>query len=212
METEIDQAGLPDLPTADAEQLPPDEGDAGAEAGPVAGDTRGPGDTHGREALAAAARLTPQQRASAQAVVLKGARLLLEHAAQVHYTMGEQRWEGINDKRYVRDGQFLRYGDCSSTATWLLWNALFAHLGMGDVVNGAGWRAGYTGTMLDHGRPVPESAVEVGDLVIYGAGAPGKHVTVCLGGGMVFSHGSDPGPYKLPLRYRSDVLSIRRYF
>ena len=88
---------------------------------------------------------------------------------------------------------------------------MFAHLGMGDVVNGAGWRAGYTGTMLQHGRPVPEAAAQVGDLVVYGPGAPGQHVTVCLGGGLVFSHGSEAGPFKLPLR-TTDVLSIRRYF
>jgi hypothetical protein len=45
-----------------------------------------------------------------------------------------------------------------------------------------------------------------------GSGAPGNHVTVCLGGGVVLSHGSPAGPFKLPLRYRGDVLSIRRYF
>ena len=212
METEIDQAGLPELPSADAEQLPPDEGDAGAGVIVDGGGSGGLTGSGGSGVEALAAGLSPQQRASAQAVVLKGARLLLENAAQVHYTMGPQRWEGIDDKRYVRDEQYPSYGDCSSTATWLLWNALFAHLGMADVVTGAGWRAGYTGTMLQHGRPVSESAVEVGDLVIYGAGAPGQHVTVCLGGGMVLSHGSEPGPYKLPLRYRGDVLSIRRYF
>jgi hypothetical protein len=207
MEAEIDQPGLPDLPTADAEQLPPDEGDAGA-----SGLDYEASDADLTADLEAVARLTPEQRASAQAVILHGARLLLEHTAQVHYTMDSRRWEGINDKRYVRDEEYPSWGDCSSTATWLYWNALFAHLGMGDVVNGENWKAGFTGTMLQHGRAVSESAVEVGDAVIYGTAAPGKHVTVCIGGGMVVSHGGPDGPFKLPLRYRSDVLSIRRYF
>jgi hypothetical protein len=203
METKGDQPGLPDLPTADAEQLPPDVGDAGAVGL----------EYEAAEGIAAvAASLTPDQRASAQAVVLHGARLLLTHTAQVHYTQGPLRWEGITDKRYVRDERYPSYGDCSSTATWLLWNALFAHLGMADVVNGEGWKAGFTGTMLQHGRAVSESAAEVGDAVIYGPAGPGKHVTVCIGGGMVVSHGGPDGPFKLPLRYRSDVLSIRRYF
>jgi hypothetical protein len=203
VETGIDQPGLPDLPIADLEHLPPDEGDAGAiglEYEPADG------------VAAVTASLTPDQRASAQAVVLHGARLLLTHTAQVHYTQGPQRWEGITDRRYVRDEEYPSYGDCSSTATWLYWNALFAHLGMGDVVNGEGWKAGFTGTMLQHGRAVSESAVEVGDAVIYGPAGPRQHVAVCIGGGMVVSHGGPDGPFKLPLRYRSDVLSIRRYF
>ncbi|MEO6501136.1 MAG: NlpC/P60 family protein [Jatrophihabitantaceae bacterium] len=83
---------------------------------------------------------------------------------------------------------------------------------MADVVNGQRWAAGYTGTMLQHGRAVPASSAQVGDLVIYGSGAPGQHVAVCLGNGLVFSHGSEAGPFKLALRYRSDVLSVRRYF
>jgi cell wall-associated NlpC family hydrolase len=50
-----------------------------------------------------------------------------------------------------------------------------------------------------------------GDLAIYGSGAPGEHVAICIGGGLVISHGSEPGPFKLPLRYRTDLLEIRRY-
>lgn len=203
----MDQPGLPDLPTADAEQLPPDQGDAGA-----AGLDYEAGDADIAADLEAVERLTPDQRASAQAVILHGARLLLAHPSQINYTQGPQRWEGINDKRYVRDEEYPSWGDCSSTATWLYWNALFAHLGMGDVVNGEGWKAGFTGTMLQHGRAVSSSEVQVGDAVIYGSAAPGEHVTVCIGGGMVVSHGGPDGPLKLPLRYRSDVLSIRRYF
>lgn len=201
---EFEDEGLPDLPVTDPAQLPPDEGDAGA-TDDLADDTGAPPDP-------AALALTPQQRAAAQNLVLRGARLMLARPAAVHYTQGPRRWQGIADRLLVRDGRFPSYSDCSSAATWLLWNALHIHLGMADVVNGQRWAAGYTGTMLRHGRAVSASSAQVGDLVIYGSGAPGKHVTVCLGGGMVFSHGSEAGPFKLALRYRSDVLSVRRYF
>jgi hypothetical protein len=66
--------------------------------------------------------------------------------------------------------------------------------------------------MLQHGRAVPRSSAEVGDLAIYGRGAPGEHVVVCLGGGVALSHGSEPGPFKVDLGFRADLLSVRRYF
>ena len=46
--------------------------------------------------------LTPTQRASAQAVVLKGARLMLAAPGRIDYTQGPLRWQGINDKMYAR--------------------------------------------------------------------------------------------------------------
>ena len=159
-----------------------------------------------------AVSLTPQQRVAAQNLVLRGARLMLANPAAVHYTQDSRRWQGIANRLLVRDNRYPGYSDCSSAATWLLWNALAVPFGMADVVNGQRWTAGYTGTMLQHGRAVSAASAQVGDLVIYGSGAPGAHVTVCLGGGMVFSHGSEAGPFKLALRYRQDVLSVRRYF
>lgn len=199
----IQDEGLPDLPVTDPAQIPPDEGDARVvDELPDAGAPPDP----------TALSLTPQQRVVAQNLVLRGARLMLARPAAVHYTQGPRRWQGISDRLLARDGRFPSYSDCSSAATWLLWNALNVQFGMADVVNGQRWAAGYTGTMLGHGRVVSASSAQVGDLVIYGSGAPGQHVTVCLGNGWVFSHGSEAGPYKLALRYRSDVMSVRRYF
>src|ERR1044072_803501 len=81
-----------------------------------------------------------------------------------------------------------------------------------DTVNGEAWIAGYTGTMLTHGtRVTSDSNVLPGDLALYGSGPPGKHVTICVGGGMVISHGSEEGPFKCKLRYREDLMEIRRY-
>jgi hypothetical protein len=189
---------LPDVDVVEAGLIPADQGDSGSSK-PVS-------------PLAAIEGLTPDQRASAQHVVAQGARLLLDHANAVHYTEGRARWEGIANRLFVRDGRFPTHGDCSSTATWLLWNALFAHLGMSDVVNGEGWRSGFTGTMLQHGKAVSSNAAQVGDLAIYGNGGTGQHVAVSLGGGMVFSHGSEDGPFKIRLGYRSDLMCVRRYF
>lgn len=83
------------------------------------------------------------------------------------------------------------------------------HLGHRDTVNGESWRAGFTGTLLEHGREVGTPAP--GDLALYGSGFPGEHVAIYTGGGLVVSHGSEAGPLLLPLHYRSDLMQIRRY-
>lgn len=137
--------------------------------------------------------------------------LLLANPASVHYSQGPDRWEGINHHLIASHGQYPKHGDCSSTATWVLWNALYVPFGVKDVVNGEHWQAGYTGTMLQCGKEVRyERSLRVGDLVIYGSGAPGEHVAMYLGGGKVGSHGSEAGPFLLPVRYRPDVLAFRR--
>lgn len=156
--------------------------------------------------------LSEKHRQAVRVVVAHGASLLLGHQAAVHYTQGPLRWEGITKRLLISRGQAISHGDCSSTATWLLWNGLYVLFGVRDVVNGSDWRFGFTGTMLAHGKAIRhESNIKVGDLAIYGHGAPGEHVAVCLGGGMVFSHGSEAGPFKAPLHYRPDLLSLRRY-
>lgn len=155
--------------------------------------------------------LSEPHREHCRAIVVKGCELLLAHPDEVHYTEGPQRWSAIEQRLLIEKGQVLREGDCSSTATWLLWNALKHTYALEDLVNGLGWRAGYTGTMLEHGKRVRlERDIKHGDLAIYG-GPPGKHVAVCVGGGMVMSHGSEAGPYKLPMHYRDDLYEVRRY-
>jgi hypothetical protein len=158
-----------------------------------------------------ASGLNLRDRRVVRHIVAQGCARLLANPAEVHYTQGPDRWDGIAHHKTLGHQVLPFYGDCSSTATWLLWLGLHVQFGLGDNVNGANWTAGYTGTMLSHGRDVTHRPLNCGDLAIYGHGAPGEHVAVCLGGGMVFSHGSEGGPYKLPLRYRPDLLAIRRY-
>lgn len=157
--------------------------------------------------------LSPLHRAQARHVIAEGCALLLAHAASVHYTQGPDRWSAITQGLRVARGQYLTYGDCSSTATWLLWNALtHVHPHARDLVNGLHWQAGYTGTIAEHGKAVRHDRdIQVGDLILYGAGWPYEHVTVALGGGVCFSHGGEAGPFKLPIDYRADRAMVRRF-
>lgn len=163
------------------------------------------------------ALLNAKQRDSARAIILQGARKGLAHEPSIHYTQGGSRWEGIDKKLRVVKGEYPHYADCSSYTTWLLWNALThakGTLNVPDIVNGEGWRAGYTGTQKNHGVRVGSHGTAghliVGDLIHYGPGS-GSHVAIYIGGGFVFSHGSERGPYKLPVHYRGDFNEARRY-
>ena len=149
-----------------------------------------------------------KNRIEARRLAVQAFRLAYNHRGVVHYTQGGARWQGINNELKAYKGQYPRYADCSSLYTWALWNA-FDHFGWPDNINGTGFRAGYTGTLLAHGKRV--SSLLPGDAIIYGRGFPGTHVTMYVGNGMCFSHGSESGPHYLPVRYRGDVMQYRRY-
>lgn len=157
--------------------------------------------------------LSERHRREARKIIAHGAGLMLDHQAQVHYTQDGRRWQGIDRKLLVAKGQFPSYSDCSSSSTWLLWNGLHVNFGVRDLVNGTNWRAGYTGTILQHGKVVHhEENIKVGDLALYGPhGSVGSHVALCVGGGYVFSHGSEAGPFKTTLHYRPDLMCVRRF-
>lgn len=162
--------------------------------------------------MASVSGLSRAHQRQARALVKRACARLLADPNDVHYTQGPDRWDGINHRKGIRKAGFWPFrGDCSSTATWVLWRALHVAFGVRDVVNGTDWRAGYTGTMLAHGQVVDPDKAKAGDLALYGYGGTGEHVAVCLGDGTVMSHGSEGGPYRLPLRYRPDLMSVRRY-
>lgn len=192
----------PDDPYA----LPPDEGDAE------------PDDLQDETAALAVSGsvsgLSREQRLQARRLAVRAAALGLAHREALRYTQGPQRWQGIAEGRVAARGRFPTRADCSSFATWCLWNGLKHRFGVRDTVNGQAWRGGYTGTMLSHGKPVRSQANWLlADLVLYGVpGNPAtQHVAILVGGGWVISHGSDPGPYKMRWNYRSDVIGVRRY-
>jgi hypothetical protein len=55
---------------------------------------------------------------------VQAAKLTLGNKDHTHYTEGPLRWDGIKNRRNAEIGQFAEYSDCSSFATWCLWNGL----------------------------------------------------------------------------------------
>jgi cell wall-associated NlpC family hydrolase len=164
--------------------------------------------------MSSASGLSLDKRILCRERAVQAAKLAYVHKAQVHYTEGPDRWLGITMKRDASHGEYAHYADCSSFVTWCLWNGLAQLYDTSDVVNGAKWKGGYTGTMYDHGMVVQNVAnVLRGDCVLYGA-PPGQHVAIVVGRmgetPMVISHGCEQGPFYLPYDYRS-VHQIRRY-
>lgn len=136
-----------------------------------------------------------------------------QNAAHMTYTEGPLRWSGITQDRRGWKGSYPQYADCSSFYTWCVWDAT-RYRDRPDNVNGQAWQAGYTGTMIQHGTTVDPSALLPADAVFYGwdasLGAP-MHVALYVGAGRVVSHGSQGGPYLIPVGYRGDIYACRRY-
>jgi hypothetical protein len=99
-----------------------------------------------------------------------------------YYTQGAARWQGVSavygKVKVTKTIPLLRGGDCSAGYTrWVLW-ALQQHLGRvpHDVVNGASWRAGYTGTIVVICNRV--ETPQIGDAILYGSSPSNTtHVT-----------------------------------
>jgi len=145
--------------------------------------------------------------------VRRAAMLCWRKRAQIHYTQGLRRWSGLALQKRSRDGEYPSYADCSAIDTWYLWDATRPY-SLGDFVNGASWRAGFTGTMVQHGQRVlgpRPSRMLLGDQVFYGGTfAKPAHVATYVGRGLVVSHGQEAGPLLLAWNYRA-VQQVRRY-
>ncbi len=159
------------------------------------------------------------QRIRARDRAVQAAELAKAHSDEIFYTQdATPRWEGITKDRRARRGEFPKQADCSSFVTWCLWNGLFLRFGLDDIVNGANWKGGFTGTLLDHGKRVRKvENIRPGDLVHYDPDLPtfvSAHVTIFVrhqdGVPMVMSHGSDGCPCFVRYNYRP-VREIRRY-
>jgi NlpC/P60 family len=158
--------------------------------------------------------LSDDHAAHARKLIVASARNMMRHTGEIHYSQQPNRWEGINKKLTVTKGQYPSHSDCSSSSTWMLWDAIHRTYGVRDLVNGQNWQAGYTGTMYTRGKGVVhDKNLKVGDCIFYGnqGGGIPSHVAIYIGGGRVFSHGSEGGPYILGLDYRSDRRMSRRY-
>lgn len=153
--------------------------------------------------------LSFEHRIEARDLAMGAAFLAAKNASVIHYTQGRLRWAGISGNLKALKRQHPHYADCSAFYTWCIWNSL-DYFDVRDVVNGLGWRAGYTGTILTHGVRVRGELIR-GDAVIYGRRYPGRHVAIYIGGGQVISHGSESGPSRRELHYRSDFYQARRF-
>ncbi len=154
--------------------------------------------------------LSTEHRIQSRDLAVRAARLGLARAATLTYTQGGSRWDGINKNLKAANGDCPHYADCSAFVTWCLWNGL-SHFKVGDIVNGASWKAGYTGTLINHGYHVQPGHLLRGDAILYGDpfGRTG-HTALYVGGGMVISFGGEPGPRFLPVEYRP-ITARRRY-
>jgi hypothetical protein len=166
--------------------------------------------------MASVSGLNANQRTKVRELVKNAAMLGYRNKGNVHYTQGNQRWQGIDRNMKAARGQYPRYADCSAYVTWCEWNGL-SYYGVKDVVNQLRWKGGYTGTLLKCGKRIYKiKNVRVGDCVIYGRpGTNGKHASIVVGRKngvpMVISHGSESGPHYVKYNYRNDVMQIRRY-
>lgn len=162
-----------------------------------------------REAEEALAKAV-QAATTARERVVRAAMLGVKNRDRIAYTLRAGRWDGIDRGCRSYRGEYPRKADCSSFATWCIWDALGGRKVGSDIVNGAHWKAGFTGTQLKHGRRVSLSHARPGDLVFYSGSNGVNHVAVAVAPGRVVSHGSQAGPMLLPVTYRP-VTEVRSY-
>jgi hypothetical protein len=145
--------------------------------------------------------------------VVRAALLGYRHKNQIHYTQAPRRWDGISNRCRSHLGRYPLNADCSSYVTWCLWDAFGGPNAGPDVVNGQSWKAGYTGSLKQHGRRVSLENAMPGDLVHYGGGT-GVHVTIIVGKNKVVSHGQESGPHLIAPNYpgNAGITEVRRYF
>jgi cell wall-associated NlpC family hydrolase len=156
--------------------------------------------------------LNGHQRQRARDIAVFAAVTAYRHRQEMIYTEGAARWSGINDHRLGYKHEFPRAADCSAFVTWCLWNACEHFHIRSDIVNGAMWQAGYTGTMVEHGQRVSLDRLLPGDAVFY-AGTPQvpQHTAIYIGSGRVVSHGQQGDPSVLPVDLGLPINQARRY-
>jgi hypothetical protein len=126
--------------------------------------------------------------AGLRAKIVQLARWGIQNEPQIHY----QQLRPVDGMTQPK--KLPLYTDCSGFST-------LCYKWAGSTVdpNGGNWTGAYTGTMLQHCRHIPKSAVRPGDLVVWGA-YPGHHVALVLEAGadpLLCSHGQEKGPFAI---------------
>jgi cell wall-associated NlpC family hydrolase len=153
-----------------------------------------------------------RERKRARDIAVYAAMMGYRHRGQMIYTEGGARWSGIDDRRLGYKGEFPRAADCSAFVTWCIWNACEHFHIKHDIVNGANWREGYTGTMVEHGQRIGFHQLLPGDAVLYaGSSSVPQHTAIYVGHGRVVSHGHQGGPLLLPVELGLPLNQARRY-
>lgn len=135
--------------------------------------------------------------ASARERVVAWANWGVRNTGAIHY---EQRrpMEGLN-----RPGKLPLSTDCSAFVT------LCYRWGGASDPNGNGYNgAGYTGTLMRHGRRIKDAWLRPGDLVTFGP-FPGRHVVIMVSAGsngLCVSHGQEKGPLRYNLNVAKNAL------
>lgn len=166
-------------------------------------------DAYGAKLMIGAMPTTP--------VEVQAAMIAYNYAPLLRYTQSASRMMIVRKKLkpldrlrgYLSGGNQL-WEDCSSSLTG------FYYIAERDDPSGyepdyPGY--GYTGSISVRGVRV--SFPKLGDFGFYNGPWPYTHMVICVGfkNGMplVFSFGSDAGPFLLPYNYRSDFSHWRRY-
>jgi hypothetical protein len=130
--------------------------------------------------------------AQLRAQIVANAEWGVAHEQQIHYSENGPRLAGLGHPRLLP-----LLTDCSGFAT-LCYNWATAPDPNGNEYDPH--RTAYTGTMMKACHAVPRTAVQPGDLVIFGS-YPGNHVCLVARVGvdpLLVSHGSDSGPKHVP--------------
>jgi cell wall-associated NlpC family hydrolase len=142
-----------------------------------------------------AQRLKQAQGSSGlRAKIVQFARWGIQHEPSIHYQQ-LRPVDGLGRPRKLP-----LYTDCSGFVT-----LCYKWAGATVDPNGGNFTGAYTGTMLQHCRHIALSAVQPGDLVVWGA-YPGHHVALVLEPGadpLLCSHGQEKGPIAIPFSVES---------
>jgi hypothetical protein len=122
--------------------------------------------------------------------IVANAKWGVANAAQIHYSEGAQRMEGVN-----HPFKLPLTSDCSAFVTDC-YNWAGAPDPNGNNYNGYG----YTGTLLSHGTKIPLSEVQPGDVIVYGPGT-GWHTAIVVEAG--------PDPLTISMGQESDPSYVR---
>jgi len=129
-----------------------------------------------------------------RATIVELARWGIQHESSIHY----QQLRPVDGLDHPR--KLPLQTDCSGFVT-----LCYKWAGAKVDPNGGDLGGAYTGTMLQHCRHIAKSAVQPGDLVVWGA-YPGNHVALVLEAGadpLLCSHGQEKGPIAIAFSVES---------